>query len=67
MPLFHVQDNERPAYVIAKDYGEACSKWKMAIAKENDIDPQEIIDEPMGIAYLSDDTDLIVENDWKEK
>lgn len=61
MPLFHVQDSDRPGYVIAMNYSEAESKWREAVAKEND---GEDMGSPNGIALVCDDSDLIVDQDW---
>lgn len=61
MPLFHVQDSDRPGYVIAMNYSEAESKWRAAVANENDGDD---CGPPDGIALVCDDSDLIVEDDW---
>lgn len=61
MPLFHIQDADRPAYVVAETYGEAEAKWRAAVANENDGDD---CGPPQGIALVCDDSDLIVEHDW---
>src|ERR1041385_685774 len=41
MPLFHVQDSDRPGWVIAENFAEAVRKWETAVAKENDGDKGE--------------------------
>ena len=61
MPLFHVQDSDRPAYVVAKTYSEAVSKWQHAVSAEND---GEYAGNPSGISLLCDDDELIVEQEW---
>lgn len=33
--LFHVQDGDRPMYVIASDWGCALAKWRAQIINEN--------------------------------
>lgn len=63
MPLFYIQDNDRPGYVKAKNYEEAVNKWRNAVSKENDdcdIDP------PKGAQFLADDFEIILETDWVE-
>jgi hypothetical protein len=37
MPLFHIQDNDRPAYVKADSYGEAVDKWLKAGGSDNGV------------------------------
>jgi hypothetical protein len=56
--LFHVQDTEREAFVIANNYGEALSKWEEAVKKENDRETWI----PRGISYICGDDDLILED-----
>lgn len=60
MPLFHIQDDDRPAFVVADNFVEALRKWESAVADEND---GEAFD-PEGISHIADDTDLIVDTDW---
>jgi len=59
MPLYHVQDDDRPAFVVAEDYAEAINKWTQAVALEEDLDP-ESIDDPLGIALICDTDQLIL-------
>ena len=56
MPLFRVQDDERPAYVVAKTFTDALAKWELVIREEND---GEIPAPPQGVAYICDDDELI--------
>lgn len=61
MPLFHVQDDDRPGYVVANDYAEAIRKWSAAVLRENDdVDTGP----PRGVSIVCDDRDLIVFDDW---
>ena len=61
MPLFHVQDHDAPAWVVAKNYAEAITKWEAVVAKDNDgLD----IGLPYGVQHVCDDTELIIETDW---
>lgn len=64
MALFHIQDADRPAYVVAKTYAEAERKWRAAVAAENDGDDG---GPPQGIALMCDDRELIVEHDWYDE
>lgn len=57
MPLFYVQDSDRPAWVIGKDWQDALTQWKKVVADENDGDESE----PNGIQHVSDDYEIIVE------
>jgi hypothetical protein len=56
--LFHVQDSDRPMYVVASDWKDAIDKWKDCVAHENDMEPRDV-DEPLGIHMVCDDDDLI--------
>jgi hypothetical protein len=56
MPLFHVQDSDRPLWVVAKDWSDAIQQWKQQIAHENDGD----ISEPQGVQYVCDNDDLLI-------
>lgn len=57
MPLFHVQDSDRPMWVIGKDWQDALTQWKTVIAHENDGD----VGEPDGIQHVCDDDEIIVD------
>lgn len=63
MPLFFVQDSDRPAHVFARDYGEAEQKWRKVVAIENECEPDEV-DPPQGIAHVADDKELILEDNF---
>ena len=38
MNLYHVQDADRPMYVVAFSYGHAVELWEEVIREENDIE-----------------------------
>jgi|ERR1051325_298479 hypothetical protein len=61
MPLFHVQDSDRPGWVIAENFAEAVRKWETAVAKENDGDKGE---PPKGVSLIADDDEIIVGENW---
>ena len=58
MPLFQVQDNDRPMYVVADDFQDAFSKWEKVIREENGGEVGEL---PLGIMYICADVDLIAD------
>lgn len=57
--LFHVQDGDRPMYVLAKDWGDALLQWQGLIRRENEIEPNERID-PDGISLVADHDELLL-------
>ena len=59
MPLFLVQDTDRPMWVFAGDYGHACVKWKKRMAVENEMDNWEDVEEPQGINFICDDDEVL--------
>ena len=56
MPLYNVQDGDRPMWVIAKDWATAINDWKAVIALENNGET----DEPDGIHLVCEDEDIVV-------
>ena len=54
MPLFYVQDPDRPMHVIAKDLSEAWDKYANHI-----LDESGDTGDPKGITFVCDDEDLI--------
>jgi len=63
MPLFHVQDSDRPGWVIAQNYGHAVQKWQVAVRAENDGDDLEPL-LPDGVQFVADDSNIIATNGW---
>lgn len=63
MPLYHIQDPDRPAWVMASSYGAALQKYMTAVAIENDM-PEADVSEPIGIMHVCDDSEIIVETNW---
>lgn len=59
--LFHVQDGDRPMYVVAETYDDALAKWRRFVARENDCDDGEI-EPPDGIAFIAESDDLLIED-----
>lgn len=58
MPLFQIQDFDRPAYVIASDFKVAVAKWKTVVAKEGDYEIEDVND-PINVSMICSDRDLI--------
>ena len=56
--LYHVQDDDRPMYVVATSWIDALSRWKEQVSAENEESIEETA-EPNGIARVCDDGDLI--------
>lgn len=59
MPLFEVQDADRPMYVVDDNYSDALEYWKEAVAIENDI-PTNEVEPPLGIRFVCVNDDLII-------
>lgn len=58
--LYHVQDGDRPLWVIAKDWQEALLLWRHQIRLEN---PDELLlrdseNQPDGISFIADVNDV---------
>lgn len=60
MRLFHVQDGDRPLYVVAETFEEAHGKWESVIRAENEMDASEDCEMPDGISCVCDKTDLVL-------
>jgi hypothetical protein len=57
MPLFNIQDSDRPLWVVAKDFHDAFEQWREQVIHENE---GEVLD-PQGIQYVCDDDDLLID------
>lgn len=58
-PLFHVQDSDRPLWIVARDFGHAVEKWRDVIRRENNLDPSDNEDMPTGVQHVCDDDDFV--------
>ncbi len=58
MSLFHVQDGDRPMWVVADNFQQAHHKWAEKVAEENDCSPLEL-DMPHGISFICEADDLL--------
>jgi len=59
MPLFHVEDTDRPVWVISPNWGLAMEYYNKAIALENECDVGDI-EPPRGVSYICDDNDILI-------
>lgn len=57
MPLFHVQDSDRPLFIIADDMQAAIERWRDVVEYENE---GERPDWPEGVHYIADDDEIAV-------
>jgi len=60
MKLFHVQDDDRPLYVVAESYQAAHARWAEVIRAENDMELDEEPDFPLGISIVCGADDLLL-------
>jgi hypothetical protein len=54
MPLYHIQDSDRPLWIVAPDWATAIEVWKRVIEQENDG----AVSEPDGVSMICDDDDI---------
>lgn len=59
MPLYRVQDDDRPMWVIAPSWGDAIEAWKTQIRVENDGQ----CSEPSGVELVCYDNDVVGRSD----
>lgn len=64
MPLFLVQDDDRPMYVIEESWEHALAKWRAFVAWENKLigDHALAMEGPQGIQLICGDEDLLIGN-----
>lgn len=55
MPLFQIQDDDRPVFVIAVNFEHALTRYETLVRSENDGE----YEPPKGVAYLADDDDIL--------
>lgn len=56
--LFHIQDSDRPIWVVATDWQDALNKWRKLIVEENGDD--EASANPDGIEWVCDSNELLI-------
>jgi hypothetical protein len=60
MPLFHVQDSDRPIYVVAADFNAAVGCWRQLLAVENPDDVAEChVANPCGVTLVAEDGEFL--------
>ena len=59
MPLFEIQDDDRPMFVVAENFDHALTKWKFLIKSEN----KEMEDEGDDTWFLPNGVRLICADD----
>ena len=62
--LYHVQDGDRPMYVLAIDWKGAIDRWKARVGEEGGLNIEEL-DEPRGISMVADADDLLLPDQEK--
>lgn len=56
--LYHIQDADRPMWVVAPNWTEALKRWTNRMALENDQKPEEV-ETCRGIQLVCEADDLI--------
>lgn len=64
MPLYEVQDGDRPLFVVATDWADALEAWRKQCVTENP-GTEETDHDPLGVRYVSSDDEFIISHDWK--
>lgn len=59
MPLFRVQDSDRPMFVVADDFQQAIDRWRAIIVLENPDDDCSQTN-PDGVEFLANDQEIIL-------
>jgi len=62
--LYHVQDPDRPMFVVALSMQDAVSRWEAHIREENDCDAG---DPPQGVTHTCDERDLLLPSELRRK
>jgi len=60
MKLFHVQDTDRPMYVLAPNWGEAVKIWQDSVTDENEAGCCGEPDQPSGVNLVCEEADLLL-------
>ena len=67
MPLFRIQDDDHPGWVLADDFSKAIKAWAAAVQEENRGELAEPI-LPRGIELIAEDTNIIINyGGWLKK
>jgi len=57
MPLYKVQDSDRPMFVVGESFERALEMWKVQVASEN---PDCDVSPPDGITLVADDLEILI-------
>jgi hypothetical protein len=60
MSLFHIQDSDRPMYVLARDWSSALDAWWRVIRAENEGDDD--LEDCDGISKIADPNEVIIDD-----
>ena len=63
MPIFLIQDNDRPMYVVARTLAHAERLWRHVVARENDMSAQDV-EMPLGVAFICPDDEMIIDRKY---
>lgn len=59
MKLYLVQDDERPLYVAAENYGEAVERWQRQIAEECCTAADEVVEQPSRVDLIAEEDEIM--------
>lgn len=59
MNIYHIQDPDRPMWVVAPTYNDALWRWKTVIADENGCTFDDVED-PQGMAFICGGNELLL-------
>ncbi len=65
--LYRVQDPDRPAFVVAKDYQDAVNRWQQNLAKESGETDPSVVGQPSGVEFLTDYAELVLPANGKDQ
>lgn len=57
--IYHIQDPDRPMWVISESYQDAIKQWKEFVAQENDT-PVAEVDDPAGVHLVCQHDELLI-------
>jgi hypothetical protein len=62
MKLYHVQDGDRPMWVVADSYAMAVERWKEKVSDENPLDCPTKLDvgDPDGVTLVCDEDEVLL-------
>lgn len=51
--LYHIQDDDRPVYILAETWGDAVHAWRLLVVEENDIGEDDEEPNPKGVTFVA--------------